>query len=221
MICNEFDLCDKCEADDLVFNLHANGSHIFAKIRDSSMLNANNLAKYKQIAEKIPRNFMHDSFQFHKSKNYERLRKNPIALELIKDMLRLENKFRLSEEYLSQYAESQKDSWKTHVTDLIQKRVVHHFLSRAEETGIYTDVESGLDFLHGAVGTFPEHLSELMECANYVKYTQGCKRGHLRVGDYVDGSKFPLYDPLTMKKELLSDYYSPERPTVIIASSYT
>lgn len=37
------------------------------------------------------------------------------AIELIKDMLRRENTYRLSKEYLDQYAQSQDSQWKTNV----------------------------------------------------------------------------------------------------------
>jgi len=164
--------------------------------------------------------FSYDPYSFHRSKNIEMIRDNTQAFELIKDMLRLENKFRLSKEYLNEYAKSQEDSWKTAVTAVIQVRVADEFIERAKAAQIYDSVESGIDFLLGAVGNFPEHLEELKSCANYVKYTQVCVRGGLREGDHIDGTKFPLYDPETLKKEHLSDYIK-EKPLVIIASSYT
>lgn len=33
-----------------------------------------------------------------------------------------------------------------------------------------------------------------MACANYVRYTQDCKRGTLCVGDIVDCAAIPLFD---------------------------
>jgi len=106
------------------------------------------------------------------------------------------------------------------VTVALQERVVHEFMARATSAGIYETVESGIDFLRGAVGNFPDHLEELKGCANYVKYTQLCVRGNLRPGDIIDGTQFPLYDPHTLKKEYLSDFIS-HKPLVIISSSYT
>jgi len=106
------------------------------------------------------------------------------------------------------------------VTILIQQRVVTEFVERASIAGIYDSVDTGIDFLRGAVGNFPEHLEELKECANYVKYTQFCVRGNLRVGDFIDGKKFPLYDPHSLNKEYLSDYIK-DKPLAIVASSYT
>jgi hypothetical protein len=79
-----------------------------------------------------------------------------------------------------------------------------------------------LNFLRAAVGNFGDkHLAELMECANYVKYTQVCVRGPLRVGDKVDCTKIPLYHPDTNAKELLSDWIKDDKPLVILGSSYT
>jgi len=161
-----------------------------------------------------------DSYSFHKSANHLLVRSDERALELVKDMLRLENKYRLSNEYLSEYAKSQSDSWKTAVTVAIQQRTVHEVMDRGKEIGAYDSIESGIDFLRGAVGNYPEHLEELKQCANYVKYTQLCVRGGLRVGDTIDGTKFPLYEPFTLNKEYLSDYLK-EKPLVIVASSYT
>jgi len=132
----------------------------------------------------------------------------------------LENEFRLSKEYLNEYAKSQEDAWKTAVTSAIQVRVVEEFMERAKVAQVYDSVEGGLDFLIGAVGNFPERVEELKECANYVKYTQLCVRGELRVGDHIDGTKFSLYHPQTLQKEYLSDYLK-QKPLVIIASSYT
>lgn len=62
-----------------------------------------------------------------------------------------------------------------------------------EADGCYTDIPSGLSFLRSAAGNFPEELPTLMECANYVKYTQCCRRGDLRIGDIVDTQSLPLW----------------------------
>jgi len=164
-------------------------------------------------------NLMHDAYDFH-TWNKEKLSKDTRALELVKSMLRVENSYRLGEEYQSEYRKSQVDDWKTKVTVDIQERVVTEFLSQAE--GIYSTLDEGINFLRAAVGNFGEdHLNELMECANYVKYTQVCKRGELKLGDKVDLTKIPIYHPETAKKELLSDWIIDDKPLVIIASSYT
>jgi hypothetical protein len=57
-----------------------------------------------------------------------------------------------------------------------------------------------VSFLRAAVGNFPEHLEELMECANYVRFTQFCKRGELRVGDQPN-LDIPLFHPDTGKDD--------------------
>jgi len=77
--------------------------------------------------------------------------------------------------------------------------------------------------LRAAVGNFPDHLEELMACANYVRFTQLCRRGSLRVGDLVDGSDIPLVSPKDASvRKSLSDYLGKtDRPLAIIASSYT
>lgn len=92
---------------------------------------------------------------------------------------------------------------------------------------------TGLKFLRSAVGNFPDHLEELMECANYVRFTQLCKRGPLRVGDKPNISDLPLFHPETGKlrvqaftnqqgaKEHLIDWLQPDKPLVVLASSYT
>jgi len=216
-------LCSDCEADDAIAGAHEGGIHLFAKIRDSSTINTDTFKKYQKQVESLAKSFMfapqklQDSFGFHVSANHATIKNDPKALDLVKKMLVVENKYRLSKEYLTKYAESQTDQWKTDVTEEIQQRVVNEHMDQAQ--GYYTSLESGIDFLRGAVGNFPDHVPELMECANYVKYTQGCKRGHLRVGDVIDGN-IPLMDPLSSKKELLSDYFS-DKPLVIASSSYT
>jgi len=132
----------------------------------------------------------------------------------------LENSFRLGEEYQNEYKKSQDDAHKTKVTVDIQNRVVTQFMPQA--TGIYATLDEGINFLRAAVGNFGEsHLQELMDCANYVKYTQVCVRGPLRLGDFIDLSTIPLFHPETFKQELLSDWIRSEKPLVILASSYT
>jgi RNA processing factor Prp31 len=160
-----------------------------------------------------------DAYSFH-TWNKEKLQNDPRALNLIKDMLRVENSFRLGEEYQVEYKKSQDDTHKTKVTIDIQNRVVNQFMPQA--VGIYSNLDEGINFLRAAVGNFGEdHLQELMDCANYVKYTQVCVRGPLRLGDKVDLSTIPLHHPETFKEELLSDWLHPDKPLVILASSYT
>jgi len=219
-----------------VFSLLTKGALIFfAKVRDSSTLDSNKVSEYrKKVIESIPKgdgtsSAMFDSFAFHKSSGFRKLQSDSVALELTKKMLRLENKYRLSKEYLSKYAESQKDGWKTFVTEEIQQRVVTENFEEGRQ--YFNDIPSGIDFLRGSVGNFPNHLPELMECANYVKYTQECKRGHLRVGDTLlsshvlpdipEGPSYiPLINPKSQKREYLKDFFT-DKPLVIIASSST
>jgi len=142
-----------------------------------------------------------------------------VAFELIKDMLRRENEHRLSEYYLNEYKKSQADTWKTEVTEIIQNRVVSEFQERAK--GIYDTQEHGIRFLRAASGNFSDRIEEIKECANYVKFTHFCVRGDMRPGDKLDLTKFPLLDPETGKEELLSDWLLPDKPLVIVSSSYT
>jgi len=162
-----------------------------------------------------------DCFSYRKSKNHMYVRDHmDVAFPLIKDMLVVENKYRLSKDYLSEYAKSQTDNWKVAVTVAIQTRVVNEFMDRAKALGFYDTVETGIDFLRAAVGNFPEKIEDLKECANYVRLTSFCVRGPLKVGDSIDGSEFPIYDPYTLQKEYLSDHLK-AKPLVIFASSYT
>jgi len=186
------------------------------KIRDSNNLTHEKLTRYRaQVREPRDR----DAYSFH-TWNKEKLQNDPRAFNLIKDVLRVENSFRLGEEYQVEYKKSQDDAHKTKVTIDIQNRVVNQFMPQA--VGIYSNLDEGINFLRAAVGNFGEdHLQELMDCANYVKYTQVCVRGPLRLGDKVDLSTIPLFHPETSKEELLSDWLHPDKPLVILASSYT
>jgi hypothetical protein len=142
-------------------------------------------------------------------------------LELVKAMLVLENDLRLSGETIAEYAKSQSSPWKTKVTQELQERVVLHFMPVSK---FYKDLNEGLMFLRSAVGNFPNQLEELMECANYVKYTQHCVRGTLQVGDRVGGkipSDLPVYDLSTLAEKTLGELLSQEKPNVIVSSSYT
>jgi len=200
--CDAYDLCEDCEDKD---QEHANGKHYFGKIRDSTALDPASLSKYK--AKISTMNLDADSFTYRKSRNHAYVRQNmDMAYPLIKDMLVVENKYRLSKEYLDEYAKSQTDGWKVAVTVAIQTRVINEFMDRGKALGLFDTVEAGIDFLRAAVGNFPEKMEELKECANYVRYTAFCVRGHLKVGDSIDGSELPLYDPYTLQKEYLSDF---------------
>jgi len=192
-------------------------THVWAKIKDSRSLKPEKLEKYKNSARNKGRDF--DPYAFH-TWHKEEVENSEEAFDLIKEMLRTENSYRLGEYYQAEYKKSQADDWKTKVTVEIQERVVNEFMAKAN--GIYKDLSGGLNFLRAAVGNFGEkHLAELMECANYVKYTQVCIRGELRVGDKVDCTKIPLYHPETGAKELLSDWIKDDKPLVILGSSYT
>jgi len=214
--CDNFSLCETCYNNPSTLPRHdPTRSHVWAKIKDSRSLTSDKLESYRRSVQKEPV----DAYAFHTWKKAE-LKDNEKAFDLIKEMLRLENSYRLGEEYQTEYKKSQDDEWKTQVTVDIQARVVNEFMDRAQ--GIYETLDEGLNFLRAAVGNFGEdHLHELMECANYVKYTQVCVRGDLRLGDKVDLTQFPLIDPHTLKQELLSDWMKDNKPLVILASSYT
>eukprot|EP01125_Pyxidicula_operculata_P004652 TRINITY_DN174_c0_g1_i1.p1 TRINITY_DN174_c0_g1~~TRINITY_DN174_c0_g1_i1.p1 ORF type:complete len:259 (+),score=33.47 TRINITY_DN174_c0_g1_i1:54-779(+) len=220
--CPDFKICETCEENE--FEQHFGGSHTFvvsrAKISDEQ------LQQYRTqlnvtVGEKKCKTPMFDSYAFHRSQNFSRITNDMNALEFVKKMLKTENDFRLSKEYLDEYAKQQNSDWKLSVTEQIQQRVSNMYLEEAKSRGYYDSITSGVDFLRGAVGNFPSHINELMECANYIKYTQFCVRGNLRVGDYVDGNSINLYDPFTLEPHKFSEYYSDKKPTVIIASSYT
>jgi len=216
LTCDSYDLCENCEDKDIN---HAFGTHLFGKIRDSTNLDQKTMKRYK---EKLSSMCMDsDCYAYRKSKNTDKCKENiDVSLPLIKDMLRLENKYRLSQEYLDEYGKSQTDNWKIAVTVAIQNRVVNECMERGKSTGFFDDLDSGIDFLRSAVGNFPEHVEELKECANYVRYTSFCVRGELRVGNVIDGNEFPIYDPYTLEKECLKDWLK-DRPLLIFASSYT
>jgi len=141
------------------------------------------------------------------------------ALTIIKEMLCRENSYRLGQEYQAEYAKSEDNDWISSVTERLQSRVVTEFMEKGKS--IFTTLEEGLSFLRGAVGNFPDHLEELKSCANYVRFTQNCRRGHLKVGDIVDGSDILLYHPGNLTSRPFSSYLQSSRPLVVIASSYT
>jgi hypothetical protein len=215
--CDSYDLCEDCEEKD---QSHASGEHVFGKIRDSSALDGKTLARYKQKISSMHLDSP-DCYTYRKSCNYGHCRENiDVSLPLIKDMLVRENQYRLSKEYLDEYSKSQEDGWKVAVTVKIQNRVVEEFMERGKAGDFFHDSESGIDFLRAAVGNFPDHMEELKECANYVRFTAFCVRGSLRVGDSIDGKEFPIYDPYSLEKEHLSDWLK-QKPLLIFASSYT
>jgi len=168
----------------------------------------------------------YDGYGFHVSKcQFENKAHRDEAFTLIQDMLKTENKYRLSQEYQVEYAKEDDSEWKSDVTERIQARVINEFLPDPRSKKLFTNMEDGIDFLRGAVGTFPEHLETLKSCANYVRFTQNCRRGSLNVGDTIDGKGIPLVDPYSLEQTSLSDYVnrstSTARPLVLIASSYT
>jgi len=209
--CDNVNFCDSCNEKEN----HTPG-HNLIRIRDSRKLTKEKIEEYRKTLEvkKQP----HDSFAFQTWRR-DILKDDPRAFELVKEMLRKENEYRLSEFYLTEYKKSQADTWKTQVTEDIQNRVVTEFIERAQ--GIFDTQEHGIRFLRAASGNFDDRIEELKECANYVKYTHFCVRGELRPGDKLDLATFPLIDPETGKSELLSDWLVPNKPLVIIASSYT
>jgi len=168
----------------------------------------------------------YDGYGFHVSKcHFENKDHRNEAFALIQDMLKVENKYRLSQEYQDEYAKEDGSDWKSDVTEKIQARVINEFYADPRSKKLFTTMDEGIDFLRGAVGTFPEHLDTLKSCANYVRFTQNCRRGNLKVADTVDGKGIPLVDPFSLDQTSLSDYVnrstSTARPLVLIASSYT
>jgi hypothetical protein len=216
LVCDSYDLCEACEHKDAQ---HASGEHLFGKIRDSTLLDTKILNRYRQKLSTMT--IDGDCYSYRKSINNTYCRENiDISLPLIKDMLRTENEYRLSKEYLDEYSKSQTDNWKISVTVAIQNRVVRDFMERGKATGLFDSLDTGMDFLRAAVGNFPDHIEELKQCANYVRLTAFCVRGNLRVGDRIDGGEFPIYNPYTLEKEYLSDWLR-QKPLLIFASSYT
>jgi hypothetical protein len=216
--CDDINHCETCHQTPQVQQRHdLSKTHVWAKIKDSRNLSFEKLQNYKNTARTKGLDF--DPYAFH-TWHKEELQNSEDALNLVKEMLRQENSYRLGEHYQAEYKKSQSDDHKTKVTVEIQERVVNEFMVQAN--GIYKDLNEGLNFLRAAVGNFGEkHLADLMECANYVKYTQVCVRGPLRVGDKVDCTQIPLYHPVTGAKELLSDWIKDDKPLVILGSSYT
>jgi len=118
-------------------------------------------------------------------------------------MLRKENEYRLGDTYLVEYAKSQKDGWKTKVTEDLQVRVVEEHQEEARNAGVYDNTRDGIKFLRAASGNYAHRIEEIKECANYVKYTHFCVRGPLKPGDYVDLTTFPLIHPDTEKRRIV------------------
>ena len=118
-----------------------------------------------------------------------------------------------------QYRRSQSGDNKTAVTVQLQERVVLAFMAEGKGGSYFDDIPSGLGFLRGAVGNFPSHLPVLMQTANYVRLTQKCVRGSLRVGHELDGGRIPLVDPATGTSFTLSSFVQPHRPLVLLSSS--
>lgn len=141
-------------------------------------------------------------------------------------MLRRENELRLSDEAAQAYTSARDDlNEKTAVTEVLQQRVVEEFLERGRSLSLYVGVWDGLQFLRSAVGNFPSHLDELRACAQYVDFTQHCRRGSLRRGDTLSDERLaavPLVDPRTGERTTLLDECNRNRsvaPLVIVSSS--
>eukprot|EP01129_Flabellula_baltica_P014939 TRINITY_DN7324_c0_g1_i1.p1 TRINITY_DN7324_c0_g1~~TRINITY_DN7324_c0_g1_i1.p1 ORF type:complete len:246 (+),score=36.32 TRINITY_DN7324_c0_g1_i1:111-848(+) len=222
---DDYTLCTSCEKNDKIRGHYA-GTHSFAKVKPGFDLSKLDAYKVKNGSNKVLIDTMFDSFQMQTFafKTYEfdddeeRIQD---PLELVKEMLRYENALRLSAETIREYEKSQDSDWKTVVTEGIQKNVVNSFMSVSK---FYKTEEEGIMFLRSAVGNFPDHIEELMECANYVKYTQFCVRGPLRVGDRL-GEAIPedlgVYHIDTFDKHTLKDLLTDDVPNVILSSSYT
>jgi len=216
--CENTSFCEDCNGlGKYVNEVHAAG-HECIRLRDSFNLTLEKIQEYQRQVNEERKNLEHDSFSFQTWRK-EKLKDDPRAFELIKKMLRKENEYRLGEYYLNEYKKSKLDTWKTEVTEIIQRRVVDEF--KCEAAGIYETTAEGIKFLRAASGNYAHRIEEIKECANYVKYTHFCVRGPLRVGDYVDLSKFTLVNPENYQEELLSDWVEPGKPLVIISSSYT
>jgi hypothetical protein len=120
------------------------------------------------------------------------------------------------------YRRSQSGASKTEVTVQLQKQVIAEFMAEGRDGAYFDSVAAGLSFLRSAVGNFPSHLPALVRAANYVRLTQKCVRGSLRVGHEFDGSSIPLVDPATRQSSTLLDFLpQQQKPLVIISSSYS
>jgi len=215
--CDNTSFCELCNGGNYFFGSHT-VDHELARIRDSRNLTLEKILEYRKRADEERKSRDHDSFSFQTWRK-EQFKDDSRAFELIKKMLRKENEYRLGDYYLAEYKKSNRDNWKTEVTEILQTRVVNEF--KEEAVGIYSTTAEGIKFLRAASGNYEHRIEEIKECANYVKYTHFCVRGPLRVGDYVDLTNFPLINPETEKEELLSDWLEPGKPLVIISSSYT
>jgi len=220
--CEDVNFCESCSLLKVDWSIHPSHllQHELLRIRDSRQLTEQKILDYKKRADEEIKKRVHDSFSFQEWRK-EELKDDPVAFELIKKMLRKENEYRLGDTYLVEYAKSQKDGWKTKVTEDLQVRVVEEHQEEARNAGVYDNTRDGIKFLRAASGNYAHRIEEIKECANYVKYTHFCVRGPLKPGDYVDLTTFPLIHPDTEKEELLSSWKEPGKPLVIIASSYT
>jgi len=163
------------------------------------------------------------SYGFHQS--HAGIDDDAVALDLTKRMLTFENRERLSEATIAEYAKSQEFEYKCKVTEDLQRRVVGEFLDDAANT-YYRTEDEGLSFLRGHAGNFPSHYEELKECAMYVRQTANCVVGTLRAGSRIDMSTLraiPLTNPITTTRCSLADVLlrEPHKPLCIVAASYT
>jgi len=212
----EANFCQDCLDDDkIVYDDRHTTDHHMLRVDDSRRLTPEKIIEWRNTPK---RKAEHDAFAFQTYKRYK-FKDDPRALNLIKKMLRRENEYRLGQYFLNEYKQDQSPHWKAKVTVKLQEKVVKDFMNEA--SGFYENIDQGIKFLRAASGNFSEKIEELKECANYIKFTHFCVRGELRPEMKIDLSKFPLIDPMTGKNEFLSDWLVPDRPLVIIASSYT
>lgn len=233
--CANYDLCSACEdavnSDIQSEQSHFRGTHAFAKLKDSRSVNVERLA-HKCSAGVCPPYAPcicaltyrpYDAFAFARTR--DDLDDNAEALALVKKMLVRENEFRLSRETVAAYAAAKESREISTITNDLQRRVCAEFLGEAAP--FYGNVDDGVLFLRAAVGNFPSHLAELRKCAQYVDFTQHCRRGSLRIGDKLDEAalrEITLVNPLneqetTTMLEQCEKMKASGRPLVIVSSS--
>lgn len=150
-----------------------------------------------------------------------------VALQLIKNMLVRENELRLAPRAYDGIPDKDRDMKTVQIqTQVVQETL--EYLKKGKGARLYFDsIETGLLFLRAAVGNFPSHTKELYDCAQYVAFTQHCRRGKLRVGDCLleqEMSDISLIDVASGERtsfyeQAFENVSSYKNPLVVLASS--
>ena len=223
MDCQIFDLCSACKKSG-ADKKHALGNHVFAEIRDSGVWDP---AVYGGRCKKCPQALpcacfiqarASDPYAF--AKTDPSLDGDPQALALVLEMLERENALRLEPGAYEGVEERDRGA----VTDGLQRTVAAEFLDQWHQ--YFSTVDEGVLFLRAAVGNFPSHLDALRGAAQYVDFTQHCRRGSLYPGRYLmyeETMNIGLVCARTEKKMCLGDLVDRAdragHPLVLVASS--